>query len=224
MQQKLAVCYPGDMPTLFVAAVESALNIRNPEGFEVNWIRGQGWCQARRRIDTAEKAIAWGATLIASLDMDQVYEPDILERLTSRVAEGYPCVSALVPSRGKSPSLEKPFQGMGWRLNGKEFVAVTPADGEMVAAEMPTHGCAIFRADDIQRLQQPWYAHKYDMKTCEEREGEDSRFFLRLNQELKVTTWIDTTIRVRHCHVFQIDETFSERFQDWEPGASGHYY
>jgi len=224
VKQKLAVCYPGDMPTFYASVIESVLNIRPPEQFEVRWIRGLGWCQARRRINAAEKAIEWGADLIASLDMDQIYESDVLERLTDRIAEGYDCLSALVPSRGKSPSLSYPFQGMGWRLVEKEFVPVTPEDGEMVRAEFPTHGCCIFRASDIQRLQQPWYAYKYDEKNWQETEGEDSRFFLRLNQELSIETWIDTTIKVKHCHVFQIDETFPNRFPDWVPGEPGSGY
>jgi len=225
VKQKLAVCYPGDMPTFHASAIESILNIRLPESFETRWIRGLGWCQARRRINAAEKAIAWGADLIASFDMDQVYEPDVLERLTARIEEGYGCVAALVPSRGKSPSLPSPFQGMGWRLgeNG-DFIPVTREDGDMVAAEFSTHGCCIFRASDIQRLQQPWYTYKYDEKNWQEIEGEDSRFFLRMNRELKVDTWIDTTIKIKHCHLFQIDETFKERFPDWKPGEQGSGY
>lgn len=221
---KLAVCYPGDMPTLYATAVESLLNIRHPESVEVRWIRGLGWCQARRRIDAAEKAIAWGADFIASLDADQVYDPDVLERLVSRMQEGFGAVAALVPSRGKSNALPRPFQGCGWRLAEGEFVPVTPEDGEMVRAEFPTHACCIFRASDIERLQKPWYGYTYDKKTWEEVEGEDARFFLRLNQELKVDTWIDTTIQVKHCNVFKIDETYPDRFADWVPGPPGSGY
>jgi hypothetical protein len=224
VKKKLAVCYPGDMPTFYAKAVDSLLNIERPEGFEVQWFRGFGWCQARRRIVAAEAAIAWGADLIASLDMDQVYEPDILNRLVGRIEEGFDCVSALIPSRGKSPALDRPFQGMGWRMDGDKFTPVTAEDGEMVPAAFGTHGCCIFRASDIERLQQPWYAYTYDKKNWQEIEGEDSRFFLRFNQELGVKTWIDTTIKVKHCHVFQIDETYSERFNDWVPGPLGSGY
>jgi len=222
--QKLAVCYPGDMPMLYISAAESALNIQHPKGFEVRWIRGLGWCQARRRTDAAEKAIAWGADLIAWLDMDQVYESDVLIRLVDRVLGGYRCVSALVPSRGKSPALDRPFQGTGWRLVDGEFTPVVPEDGEIVLAEFPSHACCIFYAEDLQNLQQPWYAYKYDAKNWQEIEGEDSRFFLRMNRELRVETWIDTTIEVSHCHVFKIDKTYSERFSDWVPGALGSGY
>jgi hypothetical protein len=69
VKQKLAVCYPGDMPTMYASAIESILNIRHPEGCEVKWFRGFGWCQARRRIVMMESALEWGADLIVSLDM-----------------------------------------------------------------------------------------------------------------------------------------------------------
>ena len=221
---KLAVCYPGDMPTFYAPAVDSVLNIRAPEGCEVKWFRGLGWCQARRRTDAAEKALAWNADLIASLDMDQVYDPDVLERLVGRIDQGYACVSALVPSRGKSLALDQPFQGTGWRLEGEDVVQVTSADGEMVRAEFPTHACCIFKAAHISKLPQPWYAYKYDAKTWEETEGEDSRFFLRMNRELGVDTWIDTTIGGKPGHLFKIDETYPQRFSDWVPGAPGSNY
>lgn len=221
---KLAVCYPGNIPTFYAVAVESLLNIRRPENYEISWFRGLGWCQARRRTDVVEKALAWDADLIVSFDMDQVYEPDILERLVARIEDGYSCVSALVPSRGKSPALDRPFQGTGWRLDGTKYIPVTPEDGEMVRAEFPTHACCIFKAFDISRLNKPWYENKYDLKNWEEVEGEDSRFFLRMNRELSVDTWIDTTIKVKHCNVFKIDETYSNRFHDWIPGPPGSGY
>jgi hypothetical protein len=43
---------------------------------------------------------------------------------------------------------------------------------------------------------------------------------IRLTRETGAKAWVDTTIRVKHCHVFGIDETFSERFADWShPGV-----
>lgn len=224
MKQKLAVCYPGDMPTMYASAIESILNIRHPKGYEVRWFRGFGWCQARRRIVMMESALEWGADYIVSLDMDQVYEPDVLERLIARAEEGYLSVSALVPSRGKSPALSHPFAGCGWRLVDGELVEVTPADGEMVKADFPTSACNIIDSDLIFRLRRPWFKYTYDEKTWEEVEGEDSRFFYRINHELKEDTWIDTTIKVKHCHLFKIDETYSDRFSDWVPGPPGSGY
>jgi len=221
---KIAVCYPGDMPTFYAPVVESVLNIRNPEGYDVRWIRGLGWCQARRRIDAAEKAIAWGVDLIVSLDLDQSFPPDVLERLVGRVQEGYRCVSALIPARGKSPSLDLPFQGMAWQSVDGEVVPITPEDGEMVRAEYFSHGCCIFHVEDLLRLEEPWYTYEYDKKNWRETQGEDCRFFQRLNQELGVETWVDTTIKVKHCHVFKIDETYSERFPEWTAGVSGGGY
>ena len=79
--RRLAVCYPGDVSFVFMQSFESILAIESPDDCEVRWFRGVGWCQARRRIHAAEQAIEWDAELIACLDVDQVYDADILKRL-----------------------------------------------------------------------------------------------------------------------------------------------
>ena len=66
--RKLAVCYPGDMPTVFMLAFESIVNIKSPAACEIRWFRGMGLQQARRRVRAAEEAIEWGAELIALLN------------------------------------------------------------------------------------------------------------------------------------------------------------
>ena len=61
---------------------------------------------------------------------------------------------------------------------------------------------------------------RYKPDTWEIVHGEDATFALRMQQALGIEGWVDTTIRVRHAHVFAIDETFSERFADWAtPGV-----
>ena len=66
-----------------MVAFESMVKIEHPEGYEVRWFRGLGWCQARRRIHADEQALEWGAELIACLDVDQVNGPDIFVRLVA---------------------------------------------------------------------------------------------------------------------------------------------
>ena len=43
----------------------------------------------------------------------------------------------------------------------------------------------------------------------------DTRFSWRLQWEAGATLWVDTSITVKHLHIFAIDDTFSERFADW---------
>ena len=49
----------------------------------------------------------------------------------------------------------------------------------------------------------------------------DTRMVWRLAFEVGAQVWVDTTIKVRHLHTFEIDDTFQDRFADWaEPGAT----
>lgn len=220
--RKLAVCYPGDTPMVFMASFESIVNLERPDGFEVKWFRGTGWCQARRRIHAAEKALEWGAELICTMDVDQVYEPDTLGRLVARIDEGYPLVAAMVPMRGYVHSSGMlPFQRLAWRLDGRQFVPVDASEGDMQPCEFPTSACMIFRAEDLRKIDQPWYWFTYDQRTWKQIHGEDAQFVVRLQHDAKIRGWVDTTIRVKHCHVFQIDETYSDRFADWSTPGIG---
>ena len=169
-----------------------------------------------------EQALEWGADLIVSLDLDQVYPRDTLHRLVARAEAGYRCVSALVPSRGKTPALKRPFDPFGWKLKGNAFTQIDldeADDDGMIEAEFPTTACNIMYADDVRKLKKPWYAYKFNPETWEETEGEDSRFFLRLGQEVGVKCYVDTTLNIKHLHVFKIDDTFPERFPDWGSSA-----
>lgn len=217
---KLAVCYPGDMPTVFASAFHSIINIEKPEGCDVRWFRGKGWCQARRRIHALEQALEWGPEVICTLDVDQVYEPDVLIRLLGRIREGYRMVGAMVPMRGYvRTSGMKPFQRLAWKLVNRKFAPVDVKDGEMQKAEFPTSACLMFLTEDMMKLQKPWYFFTYDKESWKQVHGEDATFAARFKIEAKVEAWVDTTIKVNHCHVFDIDETYSERFADWaEPG------
>lgn len=211
--RKLAVCYPGDMPTVFMLAFQSIVNIGTPTGCELRWFQGKGLQQARRRIRAAEAAIEWGAELIACLDVDQVYESDILQRLVDRHDEGYTFIAAMVPGRGHMSGTDRPFHRMGWKIEGQRFVLIDPSKGDVQKAEFPASSAALFRAEDIQKLEKPWYDFRYD-EDWNQTHGEDATFALKMHK-IGITGYVDTTIKVGHVHAFSIDETFSDRFADW---------
>lgn len=219
--RKLAVCYPGETSHVFATSFHSIANIVAPPGCEVRWFRGGGWCQARRRIHAAEQALDWGADLIATLDIDQVYDPDILCRLVDRHDKGADVIAAMVPMRGYvASSGMRPFQRLAWRFADGQFVPVDPEDGELQSCEFPTSAAMLFSAEFLRRLSKPWYYTTHKPDDWSQVHGEDATFVLRMQRELGITAWVDTSIRVRHAHVFEIDETFSERFSDWsEPGV-----
>jgi len=220
--RKLAVCYPGDTSFVFMQAFESIIAIDPPEQCEVRWFRGVGWCQARRRTHAAEQALEWGADLIACLDIDQVYESDILSRLVKRHDEGCRIVAAMVPMRGYvRMSNTAPFQRLAWKIENNQFVPIDPADGNLQKCEFPTSAAILFSAEDLRRLKKPWYFFTYKPDTWKQVRGEDATFALRMMSELGIQSWVDTTIKVKHIHPFPIDETFPDRFSDWSEKGVG---
>lgn len=217
--RKIGVCYPGDIPSVFAIAFDSMVNIQPPEGCEVRWFRGLGWCQARRRIQATEKAIEWGAEILVHMDIDQTYEPDVLVRLLKRIDEGYRIIAAMVPCRGYVKSSKmKPFQRLAWRStkDGTDFEPVD-ADSDPVVERctFPTSACVMFHAEDIQKLRRPWYFYKFNFQDFRATQGEDGAWFYRMREELGIDSYVDKSIRVNHCHVFEIDETFPDRFADY---------
>jgi hypothetical protein len=130
-------------------------------------------------------------------------------------------IAAMVPMRGYVQSSRmKPFQRLAWKIKNREFVPVDVADGVLQRCEFPTSAAILFCADDLKRLSKPWYFFTYKPENWEQIHGEDGNFAVRMQRELGVDAWVDTTIVVKHLHPFAIDDTFSERFADWvNPGV-----
>lgn len=223
---KLAVCWPWTSPFSWTESVESMLELRHPEGYEVRFFRGRGWGPAARHIYACEKAVAWGADHILILGADQVYEPDLLERLVARRAEGCEVIAALVPTRGHIADQNmRPFQRMAWRLQGDglnpipwdraKLEIIDPSAGDLQRIDFIGSGCLMFDRDHLEALERPWFFEKVDAKTQERTACMDSTFVYRLRMEAYAQVWLDTTIRIRHLHAFKIDETFPDRFVDW---------
>jgi len=228
---KLAVCWIWTSPMVWADFAESALRLRHPAGYDVNFFRGKGWSPACRHNHACEQAVAWGADHILILGADQLYEPDLLERLVARREQGCEVVSALVPMRGYVPDVGmKPFQRMAWRLKGNglnpipwdraNLEIVDPNAGELQRIDFIGSGCLMFDRDHLLALARPWFFEKVDQVTQQRTACMDSTFVYRLRAEAYAQVWLDTTIAIRHLHAFPIDETFSDRFADWaEPGV-----
>ena len=204
---------------MFTSFIEASLNMKAPIGVEVKWIRGRGWCPSRRHIDSMEKAIEWGADLICFVGADQIHPEDMFQRLVDRYNEGYKIISAMVPIRGHVVGQDsKPFQPMAWRLkkdSKTEFEAIDPEDGAVQKIDVIGSGVFMFPTEILKRLKKPWFKEDIDMETYNRKFSGDSDFVWRLGRELGEQVYTDTTIKVKHTHVFDIDETFQERFKDY---------
>ena len=183
------------------------------------------------------QAIEWGADLICIIGADQLHPTDMLDRLIDRYEQtGGQVISAMVPFRGYRNDQEmKPFQPMGWRIASKGmprecrgmtldpemFVPIDPANGEMQRVDVIGSGVLMFHRDHIQALAKPWFFYKVDIETMQRAADMDTKFVWRLGMEAGAEVWCDTTIMVKHLHIFEIDETFNDRFADWAVPGSG---
>lgn len=184
----------------------------------------------------------WGADWILILGADQVYEPDLLERLMGRVDEGYEVIAAFVPARCfLGWQNMRPFQPMAWRFknmqqlgtNGvsryrgmkldKSLIEVVDVDPEtpIQRVNFIGSGVLLFHRQDLLALKEPWFYETFNPITLDRLASMDTTFVWRLQTEALVDVWLDTDIRVGHIHPFTIDESFQYRFSDWSEKGVG---
>ncbi len=232
---KLAVGYPWSSPVMFTAAAENMVNLERP--CETRFIRGLGWSPARRHVDICEKALAWGADVICIIGSDQLHPEDMLTRLLGRLEEGYEICGALVPCRGFISWQDmKPFQPMAWRFKAHDKIVpirqfrgvqhdqdmlelIDPADGDVQQVDFMGSGVIMFQSEHLLALNRPWFYERVTHADQQRIASMDTTFCWRLQMEAHARVWVDTTIAVKHLHVFEIDDTFQTRFDDWRDGA-----
>lgn len=232
---------------MFTGTVDSLLDLERPDNMEVKFFRGVGWAPARRHNSACEKALNWGADLILILGADQIYEPDLLKRLVARFQEGHEVVAAMVPCRGwVNFQPMRPFQKMAWRfkynselghnnmtryrnmaLDGDLVHMIDPKDGDVQHINFIGSGVLMFHRDHLLMLSRPWFKETIEAdgptSGFQRIANQDCVFVWRLQREAHARCYVDTTIQVKHLHIFEIDETFSERFSDWAVDATELY-
>lgn len=235
---KFAVGYPWSSAFIFSDFAAHLPNLERPEGVDVKFFQGKGWCPARRHIDLCEQAVNWGADLICIIGADQVHPPDMLVKLYKRFEEGYDMVGAMVPARGYVEWVDmKAFQPMAYRFKTTDEVGsdkfrryegykksrdmlhvIKREDGDIVPCHFMGTGVLMFHVDYLLSLKKPWFFETIN-KTNQEREAcMDMKFVWRLQSEAGANLYVDTTILVKHLHVFKIDDSFQYRFRDWHDG------
>lgn len=233
---KLGVVWPWQSPFAYTRCMESLLHLQRPDGYDVDFFRGSGWAPAVRHISGCEQAYAWGADYIAIVGSDQLYEPDLLCRLIDRMREGYEAVACMIPTRGYLAWNQgmRPFGKVAWRFkpstegmntvarqyrgqffDGDMLELIDPADGAMQPCHFVGSGVLMFRREHLDALKKPWFFESIDPDSQQRFASMDTRFSWRLQWEAGATLWVDTTIKVRHLHIFAVDDTFPDRFADW---------
>lgn len=234
MKPKLAVGYPWSSPFTFTGFTDHLPNLQRPDGWDVRFFRGQGWCPARRHAHICEQALTWGADAICIIGTDQVHPEDMLPRLVTRMTRDQcEVITALVPARGYVGWQDmKPFQPIAWRWKKRDGVVplenyhgmdvskdmieiVRHEDGDLQRVNFIGSGVLMFQRDHLLALDMPWFSEMVEHKTQQRISNMDCRFVWRLQMEAHAKVWVDTTIKVQHLHVFNIDDTYQNRFDDW---------
>ena len=229
---KLALVTPWSSPFIWTKftqnLTELLLGFDRP-GYELAFFMGKGVDPAARHVSMCLQALEWGADLICIIGADQIHPPDMLNRLVDRWEEYDGVWSALVPFRGYvSWQHMKPFQPMGWRLrtdgveevgrledNPQQWEPIDPEAGDVQRVDVIGSGVLLFHRDHLLALRKPWWYYRVDPETMQRVADMDTRMVWRLRSEAGAIVYVDTTIKVKHLHTFEIDDSFQDRFMDW---------
>jgi len=230
---KMGVCYPWETPFMYTACAQSLMNLEHP--CDTQFFRGKGWSSARRHLDMCQQAVDWGADLICMLSADQIFPQDLLVKFLDHFNNGYETMSALIPCRGHIAWQDmKPYEPMAWRFKKNADVDIKDAKIrkfrgmikdpdmiEMVGANQGVQpinfigsGTLMFHRDHILSLKRPWFYERIKHEDQTRLPVMDTTFSWRLQSEGFAKLWCDTDILIKHLHIFEIDETFQDRFDD----------
>jgi hypothetical protein len=240
---KIGICIPWDSPFMFTAPAFNMMNWERPEGTEVRFFMGVGWCPAARHNDAVAKALQWGADLVGFNGPDHLCPFDILKRMLSRLEEGWDMVHVMPPSRGVVGVSGTPFKAISYKVVGRlpqdnailhappDSIKIISYDDEPQQTHIAGTGNILMKAEIFSGLQKPYF-EEYIKK--DGRFGrycvQDSQFVYRCTVEAGARMFCDTTIRLVHLDIFGIDETYTERFKDkqgemdWSPAKDLRKY
>ncbi len=192
--------------------MDSYLNMERPSNSF--WVRGEGWCSSARHNNVIKKAIEGGASHILILGADQVHPLDMIPRLITKVEDGFDVVSAQVPMRGK-------VEGSPWYSMSTGFVR--NADGFDLVEDAPSFykvdcigsGVLIFPVYALDKLKKPYFKEIVEDEAEYIRKPNQDVVFTQRLTNAGFEIWVDASIKVTHGGWMAVDETFKERFNDY---------
>jgi hypothetical protein len=235
-ETKIAVCVAWDSPFIWTAPSFNMMNWERPDGCQVRFFMGVGWCPAARHNDLVAKAQEWGADLVMFNGGDHLCPFDILPRMLARIKEGWDIVQAMIPSRGVCGRNFTPFKALSYKVVGpmpaddailhapRGSVDIISYEDEPQEVHISGTGNIMMKAEIFDGLQKPYFEEFIKKDGLYGRYCvQDSHFVYRCTVESGAKMFCDTSIKLIHLDVFGIDETYSDRFKDktgvtdWSP-------
>jgi hypothetical protein len=239
--KKLGVVLPWDSPFIWRHSIENMLNWKRPDGVEVEFFFGGGWCPAKRHNSGVEKAMEWGANAIMIAGPDHIVERDVMVKLWGHIfEEGWDMATGIISSRSALSADSGPFRYTA--IKRKEGVQMpTPVVAQMIfssklydviSKEDPSQeihcigsGCLMVNRCVFEEMTRPWFVDhgQPDSLNFERSATNDTGFVMRATGHYGFRLWLDTSIDFRHLDIFPIDETYQDRFKDkdgierWSP-------
>ncbi|MHA2264957.1 MAG: hypothetical protein ACXAEN_21400 [Candidatus Thorarchaeota archaeon] len=239
--RKLAVLIPWDSPFMYKDFAFNVMNLKQPEGWEVRYFCGQGWCPAARHNNALAKGINWGANALMFLGADHVVDEDIMLKLLAHLEDGWDMATGWIPSRGVfGMDRELVFPNMAFfhkdldrmvpqgpvgsmELGDSPAALLTDDDLESQEIHMIGTGTLMFKVEVVLDMKMPWFQEVIKKDGLYSRHCiQDSHFVYRCVVEGGHRLWLDTTIEQKHLQIFPIDKTYKDRFADkagmqWNP-------
>jgi hypothetical protein len=229
--KRIAICTAWGSPFHWTAPAYNLMNLERPYGTIVRFFPGYGRDAGERHAWGVKNALKWGANYITFLGADQIHDEDILIKFYSHLQSSCEIITALVPVRGMAgkPYTDKPFMKLAWKLKTENppenFVDLTPEhlrliapeDGMLQSIDVIGTGAIMFESYLLKRIKKPWFMEIPPNSVDGKRKaGMDTGFVWRLTQEAKAECLCDLSIDVKHIDAFEIDDSYTERFPDWE--------
>ena len=151
-------------------------------------------------------ALDQGCTHLLFMDTDQVYyDRDMIPRMMSH---NLPVVGTVVHRRGE------PYDPLVMRGEPDKYVFIPDEEvfsGEVIEVDATGMGCMLVKTEVFLDIPQPWFElvpGKDGHKTL----GEDINFCWNLRQA-GYRIFVDTSIKITHLMVFEVDELFYKVFK-----------
>ena len=198
--------------------VDAALKLRPPSGYSIEWVRGLGWCDARRIHYIIEKVLEADADYVAFIDGDVVVPPEWLETMAKHMESGCRVVASVVPMRGRAHEQYAPFGPMAWNVVGSKLVPII-LNAKLQEVDYISLGAVMMEANIFRECDALWTWHEFDERNGYRPRGSTADSILMRNiRKRGIRVYADPSLTVKHLHTFEIDHTFGDRFPEWGVG------